>query len=938
MFHLQSLELLHWDYCQRVTLPLDGAIITIAGPNGSGKTTLLDAMRTLLGLECSGGRTYKTYARHANAETAWLRALVDNRPRSRQNSSRPFASSLLYADQVTLACRIERHGGDWVRRYVILDGVHEIEQLAEKGDRDWLGIEAWKKRLEAAGLTRAIGRVLALEQGQTDRLCELSPKELLRLVFEVFGDQEVLDRYEQARSHQQQLGKEVEQAGAELAHTQAQLSDLANRVNSHRQYQLKIQERERLATEVLPVLRWSEARERITRDARELHRQRLFASGDVKALSEKRAALHSLFTAQEAAKGRLKALEGERRDARTAFDAAREAERPAEALVKREDELKALADVEADAAALTVKLQELATERDRLRADYTRASDKASRAQTQLGELSGKRLPPPPPEVAPMKRALDDAGIAHYLVADSIDIADETWRAAAEGLLRPSRWVVVLKHRSDESRAFDIAAKQRYRHYVVADTSPVTQAPAGSLLAALNVSAPLPSWLARQLGGIRCVMSTEEGAQVGGEWITTDAYYRDARGGRSVFVEPRDHQFGASAVDSRRGALESELARWDGELSRIAKAQAEVERQFKDVQRAAVGHKAAQELSERADEFAEARARLPVLRQARAEAASRMSALDSEHDRVVRESTRSEQAYEGAQIALKDGEGSAASRLRDHEAKREALRKASQESRKQKAQFPPAWVTPAALAAVRDEFENARQAEIRAHHVDQELEGGHWEVDASVVERHARMAAQVNEQDSQLSDRRASNELARIAAFNARERYIDVLRATVRRYKKNVAELGELAGTTAEAILPHLDNDDTVLAQAGLQVKFNFDGKGEVGLNDGEASGGQQVLKSLILLVGLMKDDETPGGFVFIDEPFAHLDVRNIQLVGHFLRSTRAQYLLTTPITHNVEVFEPSEITLVTSKKPRGERWAPPIAVLARRPEVSVYE
>jgi len=938
MFHLQSLELLHWDYCQRVTLPLDGAIITIAGPNGSGKTTLLDAMRTLLGLECSGGRTYKTYARHANAETAWLRALVDNRPRSRQNSSRPFASSLLYADQVTLACRIERHGGDWVRRYTILDGVHEIEQLAEKGDRDWLGIEAWKKRLEAAGLTRAIGRVLALEQGQTDRLCELSPKELLRLVFEVFGDQEVLDRYEQARSHQQQLGKEVEQAAGELAHTQAQLSDLANRVNSHRQYQLKIQERERLATEVLPVLRWSEARERITRDARELHRQRLFASGDVKALSEKRAALHGLFSAQEAAKARMQALDGERREARAAFDAAREAERPAETLVKREEELKALADVEADAAALTAKMQELAAERERLRADYTRASDKAARAQAQLGELSGKRLPPPPPEVAPMKRALDDAGIAHYLVADSIDIADETWRAAAEGLLRPSRWVVVLKHRSDEGRAFDIAAKQRYRHYVVADTQAVGQAPAGSLLAALNVSAPLPTWLVRQLGGIRCVTSTEEGAKTSGEWITTDAYYRDGRGGRSVFVEPRDHQFGASAVDSRRGALEAELARWDGELSRIAKAQAEAERQFKDVQRAAVGHKAAQELSERADEFAEARSRLPVLRQARAEASTRMSQLDAEHDRVLRESTRSEQAYEAAQISLRDGEGSATGRLREHEAKREALRASSRQSRTQKSQFPASWVKPAALAALRDEFENARQAEIRAHHVDQELEGGHWEVDASVVERHARMAAQVHEQDAQLSDRRASNELARIAAFNARERYIDVMRATVRRYKKNVAELGELAGVAAEAVLPHLENDDTVLAQAGLHVKFNFDGKGEVGLNDGEASGGQQVLKSLILLVGLMKDDETPGGFVFIDEPFAHLDVRNIQLVGHFLRSTRAQYLLTTPITHNVEVFEPSEITLVTSKKPRGERWAPPIAVLARRPETSVYD
>jgi recombinational DNA repair ATPase RecF len=103
MFHLQSLELLHWDYCQRLTLPLDGAIITVAGPNGSGKTTLLDAMRTLLGLDCSGGRNYKTYARHANADSAWLRATVDNRPRNRQSSNRPFARCLLYADVVTLA-------------------------------------------------------------------------------------------------------------------------------------------------------------------------------------------------------------------------------------------------------------------------------------------------------------------------------------------------------------------------------------------------------------------------------------------------------------------------------------------------------------------------------------------------------------------------------------------------------------------------------------------------------------------------------------------------------------------------------------------------------------------------------------------------------------------------------------------------------------------
>ncbi len=54
-------------------------------------------MRTLLGLDCSGGRNYKTYARHANADSAWLRATVDNRPRNRQSSNRPFARCLLYS-------------------------------------------------------------------------------------------------------------------------------------------------------------------------------------------------------------------------------------------------------------------------------------------------------------------------------------------------------------------------------------------------------------------------------------------------------------------------------------------------------------------------------------------------------------------------------------------------------------------------------------------------------------------------------------------------------------------------------------------------------------------------------------------------------------------------------------------------------------------------
>lgn len=938
MFHLQSLELLHWDYCQRLTLPLDGAIITVAGPNGSGKTTLLDAMRTLLGLECSGGRNYKTYARHANADSAWLRATVDNRPRNRQSSNRPFARCLLYADVVTLVCRIDRNGGDWTRRYTMVEGDVAIEQLIERGEREWLGIDNWRKRLEGAGLSRAIARVLALEQGQTDRLCEYSPKELLRLVFDVFGDQDVLDRYDEARGHQKQLLQEVEAAERDLAHARAQRAELDVRVNNHRQYTLKCQERERLATEVVPVLSSHETRKALAARLRELHRQRLQSVDDRRAHGQLKAELLERLHAQTAAADRVEALEAQVRTARRLQEEAREAERPIEALVKRADDLQGLAVVEGDAAQLGTRIAELGEHKQKLSTQWQRLKDQRDDARRALDALKGQRQAPPPHDVLRFRRTLDEAGIAHHLLADVIEITDERWRAAAEGVLRASRWVVVLAQPRHEAQAMALAERERYRHYIVADAEAAPTAPEPhSLLAVLKFAAPAPRWLLRQLEHIRRVDNTEAGVQTGGEWITPEAYHRDSRGGRSVWVDPSQHQFGASAVATRRTSIEQRLAQLDEEMTRLVRDQAFFERQLQDARQAARGHTAATELAEREAEFNEARRQLPVLRQARAEAGERWQQAEAQLKHAVVEHTHAQHAYAQAQERLAQLSQRSAQHEREWQARCDDLRGQALMAREVKLSLPAAWRRPERVREVMAHYGNATQARLRAEAVDQELQQGQWETDANVLEQLTLMNANVQRQEDELAQRKASNVAAGVAVDNARERYTDVLKVTVRRYRKNLIELGQLAGVDVQCELPHLGEDDVSLRQAELKVHFNFDGKGHIGLNDGEASGGQQVIKSLILLVGLMKDDETPGGFVFIDEPFAHLDVRNIQLVGHFLRSTRAQYVLTTPITHNVEVFEPADITLVTAKKPKGARWAPPIGVLQRRPAAQAY-
>jgi chromosome segregation ATPase len=933
MFHLQSLELLHWDYCQRLTLPLDGAIITVAGPNGSGKTTLLDAMRTLLGLDCSGGRNYKTYARHANADSAWLRATVDNRPRNRQTSNRPFARCLLYADVVTLVCRIDRNGGDWTRRYIMVEGDVSIEQLIERNDKDWLGIDNWRKRLEGAGLSRAIAKVLALEQGQTDRLCEYSPKELLKLVFDVFGDQDVLDRYDEARNHQKQLTQEVEAAERELSHGKAQRAELEARVNSFRQWELKCQERETLATEVVPVLSNYETRKSLGGKLRELHRQRLQSQDDRRQHSQVKADLLQRLQDQGTAATRVEELEAQVRSARRVQEEARDAERPVELLVKRADELQGLASVEGDAQQLTLRITELGEHKQKLSTQWQRLKDQRDEAQKAMDGLKGQRLAPPPPDVSRFRRVLDEAGIAHHLIADIVEITDEKWRAAAEAVLRGSRWVVVLAKPGQEAQALALAEKERYRHYVVADAEDAPALPdKHSLLSVLAISAPAPKWLLRQLGNIRRVANTDEGVKQGGEWITPEAYHRDPRGGRSIWVDPSQYQFGAAAIAGRRESIDKRLAQLDEEMTRIVRDQAFFDRQLQDARKAAQGFTAAAELADREAEFAESRRTLPVLKQARAEAGERWQQLEAQLKRSVVEQTNAQHAYKQAQERLQHIEQRSAQHEREWQQRFDDVMAQAVMSREVKLQMPRSWRRPERIKEMQQHYGNATQARLRAEAVERELTEGKWETDATITEQLTLMNAHVLRQEDELQQRKASNVAAAVAVGNARERYTDVLKVTVRRYRKNIIELGQLAGVEVNADLPHLDADDTGLRQAELKVHFNFDGKGSIGLNDGEASGGQQVIKSLILLVGLMKDDESTGGFVFIDEPFAHLDVRNIQLVGHFLRSTRAQYVLTTPITHNVEVFEPADVTLVTSKKPKGARWAPPIGVLQRRP------
>src|SRR5471032_422165 len=550
-----------------------------------------------------------------------------------------------------------------------------------------------------------------------------------------------------------------------------------------------------------------------------------------------------------------------------------------------------------------------------------------------IAALQGKTAMPEPEAQRGMRRALNDAGISHAMLSDIVEVTDARWQGAIEGVLGGYASVVLLDKSSDASAAYRLAEKERYRHFIVPD---LVHAPAikdNSLMSVVKFSAKVPSWLVEQLSRITRVDNVDAGAKLGSheEWITPDAYHRERRGGRSLFVEASRYRFGSAGRTQRMEAIQKSLPALEAQEDGLTLIVSRLASEISALKTRLAGVDAAKELAARQEEFDEAARNAVPLKEERTEVGSRLGELQTLIKNAVVTRTRADTTWQNARFALSESEAGLRLNNKRQIEQRSDHARALLTLRKAWRHLPKSWRRPARRTRLVNEHQNSHQVVLRVHSLEASLARSDWELDATVIDQYQRLNDQLHGRQSETEERRYQNNRAIEATGNARGAYMERLRYTIKTYSKNIKELGELAGIEVHSDPVRLENDDTLLSQACLHVRFKFDGKGIIGMNYGEASGGQQVMKSLVLLIGLLKTEDGSGGFVFIDEPFAHLDIRNIQLVGEFLKNTEAQYLMTTPLTHNTDVYDPSELTLITSKKKKDTQWAQPIFVLQRR-------
>ena len=920
MFRLTNLEVVHWDYWQRFTLPLDASIVTIVGPNGSGKTTLLDALRTLLALDCSKKRDYKRYVRRNGESFAWLRGVVDN-SRPINSSKRPFG--LPYTnDKITLACRIDKKGGDWERKYWIAEGEVSIEKIEAQGQM--FGVKDFQRQLHAAGLSPAIAKVLSLEQGQTDKLCELSERELLKLVFEVFGDEEVLTRYQEARHHQEQTARELQDTENDLKAQENHLQAYETRVNRYVEWKNLHQERTVLVSEFKPRLEFyalteesERARNTLKASKRDWFTKRQERVAVKNQQLQKKNEIADFETRKEIADGLESNINKQLNQINEEIGGWKK-------IVEQQDSLlKQASEAGSDSAKDTQNLNTLENERDDLRQKLASINAQETQLNETLENLAnGKRADPK--DVENFREALDKAGIAHDFLTDLVEITDTSWQASVEAVLSSSAHIVLLADKKDESRALSLGEQLKYRHYIVPERTQPPLAPKGSLLEIVKFTRDVPEWVSRVLAGITRVEDAKAGASLprSEDWVTRQGYLRERRGAR--FAAPDQPRFGRARLD----ALRTQLAEVQMQSRDLRDKLKPIDADIQTIKARLAGVNATAQLANRSAEFAQAR--------------TQYEALVSERREIGEKSYNATEARKALEKQLSDARGALQTFSTQLERlDREIAEKENREGRTEqgkrllrlrhdKRKLPLAWQNADDNKQLAEKWESVKLIDIKVSEIERRFETESWEKDETVIALRDKIKADFEAQSKDLESRRNDNNMARSQTDAAREQYVKVLRHTVGRYTKNLKVLGEMAGIAVEHEAALLAADDVSLSQAGLVVRFSFDDKGFAGMNDGDASGGQQVMKSLILLVALMMEDSRPGGFVFIDEPFAHLDIFNIKRVANFLQATKAQYLLTTPVTHNVNVYDPSMLTLITSKKKADAQWAPRVGVLVR--------
>ena len=920
MFTIKAIELRNWDYWRHFHLPLNESIVMLTGPNGSGKTTILDAIRVILNTRLSHGRKIGKYVREKN-NTVVIKAVVTNTP---IRGRRPFASISIRTDEATLACVLDFKGGAPDKHFFVLPGDSDMDKI-EKAFREneFYGSDAYSDILSKAGVSKSLLKILTLEQGDTNKLCSKTPQELFSYVMEIKGSQIVLNQYNNAKINYRKALEELREQQGILLSEQGTLNRLQREKLDYETYDSYLNEKNLLENETLPLANYKEKKDYLEKTETGIKAQRGQIETLRKNIEDTKTKSSELNLEIESIDKKIKKLDTEKKsfyEDKSKLDTQ---------IGETRSEKKKLEQIKIEVEKIEPKdIHELGNQRQELQKIFNNLNLEIERKEGIAFELKAeleelrRGITPYKPYIRDISNKLNELNVVNILLADVIEIADEKWRYAIESLLGWNRFTIIVNP-EDSIKAREIGQKFKYYHYISEARKIEPSVPkSGSALEKVHfLTDRIPIWILEILNDTALVDTINEGYEKLGAFsatITPDAYKQDKRGG--ISLEVKKYYCGQGGRKERIKIEEQRLTDEQKALKeieteaislsvKISNTELEITQQEKHIRWKETEKQLYQEHLENLNDLerksTEIRAKIDNI------------GMELEKERLIekeldKELSKYKVQQENFELELDGRNKSLANNIQESQNYDKELKNIESKLPQEKLQAENLIGIPPVLSA-----EHSLKIFI------EKIEKHQGCKDQTILVRYANQDTNVKKQEVFVEKRHKEVDEGKEELKKCRSDYIKIVKQVIWNYRTNSSKLAKMAKAEIKIEAPNLSEDDDSIDHAGLEIAVSFDGKAFTPIGDPDLSGGQQVIASLILLMSLADLDEDGSGFFILDEPFAHLSIERIDEVTRFLQASKTQYILTTPSTHNINIYSPVGLTLNLFKKKQGEAYAP---------------
>ncbi|KIV58379.1 hypothetical protein AM501_28590 [Aneurinibacillus migulanus] len=932
---LLSIESEGFSYFPRQEVLIHESITGVVGENGSGKTTFLNMFRLLFGAErFDNEHTLRTFFSREDIYEIYIVGKFDNTLQPKYDK-RPFEPVGKYSEVVSVVCRLTLDDPRVKRSYLIYDGEFDLD-IHLKNTFRWLEVTQYQKQMEEVGMSRALVRAFSLNQGNTEEILKKSEEELAEYLLEICGEQERIDNFNNLKvdmkRQKEQYAALLQQKEMEEAHTQR----LRERIERCK----KILEKE----DNLAKFKFDLPLSIVNENCKELEKYKKKLNELDALFYQLTTRIHKLEEERQKKQQRLKILDSDyttiKQQISNLLQQKEEVNHTLSLLCNEITELEKFLQQYKDIELIHQSVLEQEKETNEKQYSHSLANLVVVEKEKQSleerickSEKSGTIEFPL--DVQKMMQILNDKKVDYLLVADYIEILDEEWREAIEGLLGQERFTIVVSQ-EHMIEVMKWAQEFKYPYWISPFKPAKLEFHSKSVLKKINI---LDERIAGYLEKFQHYMVSEtmeeawNWVQKGNSALLNKPYVYKviSRGGRFIKTNGKycgKLAFQAQMEDSKR-ELKALMPLYNNLIQQVKQHKSILDETLEKIK-----------VQEKARMVPE---KVRILEQFKGQENKVLITLN-EIGENLNDSERKRDNIVNSKLTLSNELGEIIGTLKEINNRKNVvstdiqLQQEMVEDSKQKlftseeqltdgqktllkdksylSELSPSSYYKTEINTIKEIINQLREKSFTDHIIPGEekrmigLEQK-YKYHQKMLKQHMEEIGRVQTELDQLDQKHRV----------VQAEYHLMVEEVFLKIKHSLEKLCKNGNIRADLRAFHIGED-----RWKVDYRIGFHGKDLKSYREKtRLSGGQKVIASLLLTFAAIKSDGALS-FMILDEPFAHLDHERISLAGEFLKQTGVQFIIAMPYSENVKLLMPWVDMLINFRamKP-GEVIAPPM-------------